>query len=573
MKQGFTVWLTGLSGAGKSTVAGLLMPELAARGHSVELLDGDEVRKNLSSGLGFSRQDRDANIRRIGWVSAMATRNGAAVIAAAISPYRDIRDEVGRQIGNFVEVYVMCPLETLKQRDPKGLHKKAIAGEIEHFTGISDPYEEPLSPDVVIETDTETPAESTRKVLNRLIELGYVSGDQPPVTQMGPHGGLLVERMVSGDAAAALRAEAESLPSVQLSAREQSDLDLIGFGALSPLTGFMGRPDYQRVLEEMRLAGGLPWSMPITLSAPRHQTAELSMSGRIALRDTGGSLRGVMNVEDVYEYGKSEEARRIFLTEDEQHPGVAALYEQGEMLVGGKVQVLGPPVELEGIHLPPAVTRALFKSRSWRTVVGFQTRNPVHRAHEYLLKTALEMSDGIFLNPLTGTTKRDDVPAEVRMDCYKVLLREYFPEDRVVLGVLPAAMRYAGPREAIFHALVRKNYGCTRLIVGRDHAGVKDYYGPYDAQRIFDRFEPGELGISPISFENTFYCRKCGGMASSKTCPHPTGDHLMLSGTRVRERLAAGESLPPEFTRPEVAEVLRRHYDGSTADRTGAVKD
>ena len=536
------------------------------------MLDGDEVRKNLSSGLGFSRADRDANVNRIGWVAAMATRHGAAVIAAAISPYRDVRAEVRREIGSFVEVYVKCPLDVLTRRDPKGLYRKAIDGEIKNFTGISDPYEEPLDPDIVIETSLESPAESTRGLVDALARLGYLSGGDSPSSQAPAHGGALIERNVDPEAAAELRAQSESLPSIRLSPRELSDLHLMGVGALSPLGGFMSKTDYYGVLEDMRLANGLAWPMPITLSAPRDLTRSLARSEKAALRDQEGTVVGIMSVEDVYEYDKKAEAEKVFLTADGNHPGVATLYGQDDVNVGGRVDVVAPPTDFRATHLTPAASRAEFQRRGWKTVVGFQTRNPIHRAHEYLLKVAVEISDGLFVNPLVGATKSDDIPAEVRMQCYQVLLENYFPRERYVLGVLPAAMRYAGPREAVFHALLRKNYGCTHFIVGRDHAGVGDYYGPYDAHRIFDRFEPGELGIAPIAFENTFFCRTCGGIASSKTCPHPVEDHLVLSGTRVRESLAAGHPLPAEFSRREVTEVLSKHFGGSGARAATSVQ-
>ncbi|MCY3937783.1 MAG: sulfate adenylyltransferase [Chloroflexi bacterium] len=563
MKNGFTVWLTGLSGAGKSTIAALLAEELKARNHAVEMLDGDEVRKNLSAGLGFSREDRDANVRRIGWVAAMATRHGAAVIVAAISPYREVREEVRRQIGSFVEVYVKCPLDVLKRRDPKGLYKKAVAGEIRNFTGISDPYEEPSRPEIVIETSLESPAESARKLVDALANLGLIYDRDAPTLQTPAHGGRLIERSVGPEAADELRARAGSLPSIRLSQRQLSDLYLMGVGALSPLRGFMNRADYYGVIENMRLASGLVWPMPVTLSIPGKAMVDLARSQRAALRDDEDRLVGILNVEDIFEYDKETEARNVFRTDDWRHPGVAALYEQDDVYVGGEVEAIGPLADFGGLDLTPAESRAEFRRRGWKTVVGFQTRNPIHRAHEYLLKVALELNDGLFVNPLIGPTKSDDIPAEVRMQCYEALLGEYFPPERIVLGVLPAAMRYAGPREAVFHALIRKNYGCTHFIVGRDHAGVGDYYGPYDAQRIFESFDPDELGIVPIPFENAVFCKTCEGIASFKTCPHPSEHHLALSGTKVRQMLSSGQSLPAEFTRPGVADVLREHYNES----------
>ncbi|MCY4108050.1 MAG: adenylyl-sulfate kinase, partial [Chloroflexi bacterium] len=391
MKNGFTVWLTGLSGAGKSTIAAFLAEELQARNHAVEMLDGDEVRKNLSAGLGFSREDRDANVRRIGWVAAMATRHGAAVIVAAISPYREVREEVRRQIGSFVEVYVKCPLDVLKRRDPKGLYKKAVAGEIGNFTGISDPYEEPSRPEIVIETSLESPAESTRKLVDALTKLGLLSDRDAPPLQAPAHGGRLIERSVAPEAADELRAQAGSLPSIRLSQRQLSDLYLMGVGALSPLRGFMNRADYYGVIENMRLSSGLVWPMPVTLSIPGKSMVDLARSQRAALRDEEDRLVGILNVVDLFEYDKETEARNVYRTDDRRHPGVAALFKQDDVYVGGEVEVIPPLADFGGFDLTPAESRAEFRRRGWKTVVGFQTRNPIHRAHEQRLKVALEV--------------------------------------------------------------------------------------------------------------------------------------------------------------------------------------
>jgi sulfate adenylyltransferase len=372
-------------------------------------------------------------------------------------------------------------------------------------------------------------------------------------TTIAPHGGTLVQRLMSEDERAAAHELATQRSSITLDPRGVADVGLIASGAYSPLTGFLGRADYLRVLHEMRLTSGLPWSLPITLRI----TDGAPLRDTVALKGPDGSVLGLLEVREVFTHSKEEEAQLVYGTTDVKHPGVAQLYAQGDTLVGGPVWLLERPVtRFPELALDPADTRRAFAERGWRTVVGFQTRNPVHRAHEYIQKAALETVDGLLLHPLLGPTKEDDVPADVRVRSYRVLLERYYPRDRVLLAGFPAAMRYAGPREAVFHALVRKNYGCTHFIVGRDHAGVGTYYGSYDAQKIFDRFAPGELGIQPVCFEHTFFCRECGGMASPKTCPHTSESHVTLSGTKVRDMLRGGALPPPEFSRPEVAQVL-----------------
>jgi sulfate adenylyltransferase len=372
------------------------------------------------------------------------------------------------------------------------------------------------------------------------------------------HRGALVDLLVGGSEADALRERAVPLSKVRLSARSLSDLELMAVGGYSPLDGFMGENDYRSVVADMHLASGIPWPMPITLAIESETARDIDEGSEIALADETGHVLAVMEVVHKFVYDKLLEAREVYRTDDETHPGVAAVYAQGDVLLGGPVRVLELPAhdDFAQYRLTPAQTRAAFAERGWRTVVGFQTRNPVHRAHEYIQKCALEIVDGLLLHPLVGETKGDDIPADIRMRCYEVLLENYYPLDRVLLSVNPAAMRYAGPREAIFHALVRKNYGCTHFIVGRDHAGVGSYYGTFDAQRIFDEFAPGELGITPLMFEHAFFCRRCDEMASVKTCPHDNDVRVALSGTQVREMLMGGIAPPIEFSRPEVARVL-----------------
>jgi len=377
---------------------------------------------------------------------------------------------------------------------------------------------------------------------------------------IAPHGGHLVNRVATPAQRQEFLDLADKLPRIELTKRSVSDLQMIAIGGFSPLIGFMEQKDYETVVTDMRLANNLPWSVPVTLAVSEEIAESLKEGSWIRLDDPTGKFIGVLELTQKYRYNKAHEVVNVYRTDDVKHPGVKVVYDQGPINLAGPVWLLErePHPFFPKYQVDPLASRAMFKDKGWKTIVGFQTRNPIHRAHEYIQKCALETVDGLFLHPLVGATKEDDIPADVRMRCYEILLEKYFPTDRVILAINPSAMRYAGPREAIFHALIRKNYGCTHFIVGRDHAGVGDYYGTYDAQYIFQEFEPGELGITPMMFEHAFFCKISQGMATTKTSPSAPDQRIHLSGTKVRELLRSGQLPPPEFSRPEVAAELAR---------------
>ncbi len=379
---------------------------------------------------------------------------------------------------------------------------------------------------------------------------------------IAPHGGKLVDQVLRGEEREAALNKAKHLKKIAINATAISDVELIAVGAFSPLTGFMKQADYENVVTNIRLANGVVWSIPITLSVTSEIADEVKIDEEIVLTNDAGLQLALLKVEEKFTYDKTREAEFVYKTTEEAHPGVARLYKQDDVLLGGEIRLINrvPDQPFPDFRHDPVQSRRMFASRGWKKIVGFQTRNPIHRAHEYIQKCALEIVDGLFLHPLVGETKKDDIPADIRMQSYESLLRDYYPPNRTLLGVYPAAMRYAGPREAIFHAIARKNYGCSHFIVGRDHAGVGNYYGTYDAQKIFDDFKKEEIDITPLFFDHTFYCKKCGAIVSDKTCPHDQSERLILSGTQVREMLTRGEAPPPELTRPEVASILIEGY-------------
>jgi len=534
MSAGFVVWFTGLSGAGKSTLAAMLSAELRRRGVHVELLDGDEVRTHLSKGLGFSKEDRDTNIRRIGFVAKLLSRAGACAMTAAISPYRAIRDEQRAQIGRFVEVYCACAVPALAERDPKGLYKKALAGEIKHFTGVDDPYEEPTNPEVIVYTDKESKEESLSKIVHALEALGYIPAREGLFVSRSkgglvqPHGGELTRRLVEGEACAALVARAKDLSVVDIDERAARDVEMFATGAYSPLKGFMNSKDYLRVVREMRLENGLPWPLPITLAVTREVAAGLAVGKEVSLRAPDGRLVAVLEVTETFTPDKALEAMSVYGTTDPAHPGVAALMHAGAVYVGGEVAAVSPA--LAALAPPePRATRAALSERGHRRVVGYAARGPVDRAAEYLTKAALEGADGLLIQLLTGSA--GSVPDEIAWRTWEAVASRYYASERVLLAAATDTARHGGAREALLCALMLKNHGASHVLL-RAGDGI---------EALFEHFAPGELGMEPLFYEDAFLSATLGGMATSKTAP---------------ER-ARGEGVKEATLRPEAAEILR----------------
>ena len=517
--SGFVVWFTGLSGAGKSTLAAMLAAELRHRGVHVEVLDGDEVRTHLSKGLGFSREDRDTNVRRIGFVAKLVARSGACAITAAISPYRAIRDEQRARIPGFFEVHVRCAIPVLAERDAKGLYKKALAGEIKHFTGIDDPYEEPEQPEVVVDTGVETREESLSHILARLEALGHIGrGARRPSAGglVPPHGGELVDRVAPEDRREALAEEVRALVAIDLDERAERDLGMIASGAFSPLAGFMGQKDHLRVVREMRLENGVPWPVPITLSAPADRAP--AIGSRAALRARDGRLVGVIEIADRW---PSDDA--------------------GTVNLGGEVTAIEPPPPRSRRHDPRA-TRAIFAARGWSRVVAYEPRGPMLRAHEHLTRSALEMADGLLIHPAF-----DD---EIYLGCIEALVDHRYVKDRVLLSISPARSRGDDPRALLLAALVQKNHGVSHVIVERDRWPT--------AEGTFGAFSPGELGVTPLFFDVPFWSAVTGSMATERTAPGDASTRLAIDEDVVLEMIARGEAPPEEVVRPEVLAILSR---------------
>lgn len=571
MVKGVTLWFTGLPGSGKTTVARRVHELLQARHILSERLDGDVVRQDLCRDLGFSKEDREKNIERVTFVSKVLTRNGVVVLCSFVSPYRAMRDRARQEIGEFLEVYVRAPQEVLTTRDVKGMYRKALAGGIQGFTGIDDPYEEPNRPDLVLDTDLESVDESAGRVMHLLAERGYLAagGGAPAVTPSRrleapglpgppPHGGVLVDRELQGESRKAALERAKALPKFGLDEREMSDLELIGYGALSPLTGFMRQADYETVLDSMRLSDGLAWPLPVNLATSSERARELAIGQEIALTEKGGRILALMTVTDLWTPDKSREVRACFGTEDSRHPGVARVLTQGDVYVGGPVWVISRPNcgSLERYRQTPLETRRAFEARGWKRVVAFPARRPLDRGDEYITKVALELGGGLWLHPMVGASEADVLPADAFLAACEVLRDRYYPSARVHLSVVPAPRRFAGEREDLWHAVTCQNYGCTHVILhGRegesDGSAGPDVVAPQPYQ---------ELAITPMRFGDVWWCPRTGSMATSHTSPVPPEERDSRRGAGVHERLRAGALPPGEVMRPEVAAILAAAY-------------
>lgn len=547
--SGFVVWFTGLSGAGKSTLAALLASALRGRGVHVEVLDGDEVRTHLSKGLTFSREDRDTNIRRIGFVAKLLARSGACAITAAISPFRSIRDEQRAQIDRFVEVYCQSSIDALAARDPKGLYRKALAGEIKGFTGIDDPYEEPLAPEVVVFTDRETKEESLAKILGRLEELGYVPKRAGEFVQTStsrlvrPHGGALVTCRVEGERATMLAEVAQTLPVVDLDAEAEADLEMLVTGAYSPLEGFLTSKDWLRVVAEMRLENGLPWPVPVALPIPDDQARDLRVGSEIVLRSRDGQPMAVLDVSDVYCPEELLRGRRMAGPFGEADPEIKRQRARSRYFVGGKVRVFGTFGSHARGHTP-GQTRAMFDTLGLEFVAGLRTRTIPRRAEEYVARVGLDVAGALLWLVVDAANAS---PFETRLSCHEVLIQKYFPTNRVVVSAGPGGFAVGG-RAAVLDAIVLQNHGCSHVVLGQER--------DVDVRRGFSAFAPGELRITPLVFGEAGVCPAINATVTESSLPDGALWETM-SEAEILERMSRGEAISEEIVRAEVVERAR----------------
>lgn len=569
IQQGAVVWLTGLSGAGKTTISSLVSKTL--HHHSIQhiVLDGDEVRKVLSPDLGYSAEDRKKHLERVMYLAKTLAQNNQLVLAAFLSANKEVRNNIRKHIetaATFIEVYVKCPFQVCVERDPKGHYKKVQQGTMQNFVGVDQPYQESEHPELVLETDKLQPEQSAEQIIHYLAEQGIIrnslsTSKTQEIVSLKAHGGDLVQQFMDEKEKKEILASLHKYKQLIVDRDAILDLENIATGVFSPLCGFMNKTNYESVVEKGRLANGIPFTIPIVLpvSDEEIKIKQFRKGDHVILlaqnKDHNIPI-ALLEVEDIFMYDKQKEAQNVYGTTDSNHPGVKRLFSRSNTLISGKIELINryPIGDFQGFNYDPLQTRKMFAEKGWKTIVGFQTRNAPHRAHEHLQKTALEHVDGLFIQPLVGWKKPGDFSPRVIIKAYRHAIDYFYNKNRVVFGILTTAMRYAGPREAVFHAIIRKNFGCTHFIIGRDHAGVGNYYAKYAGHAFADLFP--DLGITIMRLHGPYYCKKCENIATEHTCPHDPEHHLTISGTQARKMLSNKEFPPKEFMRPEVAKII-----------------
>lgn len=568
-QQGAVVWFTGLSGAGKTTISNLISEKLKEKAIPHIVLDGDEVRKVLSPDLGYSPEDRKKHLERATYLAKILAQQQQLVLAAFVSGDKEVRKAIRKSIesaGKFVEVYVKCPFQVCVERDPKGHYKKVQQGSMTNFVGVDQPYQESDQPEVVLETDKLPVEESAQQILTYLQQQGILANNISASTDhktvsLQAHGGMLVQGFMDEQKKKNILSNLSTFKQLIIGRDSILDAENIATGVFSPLRGFMNKTDYESVVEKGRLANGIPFTIPIVLPVSDEEVnvKQFSKGDHVILTAENNNHHlpiALLEVEDVFTYNKQKEAQNVYGTNDSNHPGVKRLFSRSNTLISGKIELINryPIGDFQGFNYDPLQTRTMFAEKGWKTIVGFQTRNAPHRAHEHLQKTALEHVDGLFIQPLVGWKKPGDFSPRVIINAYQHAVTHFYNKNRVVFGILTTAMRYAGPREAVFHAIIRKNFGCTHFIIGRDHAGVGNYYAKYAGHAYADLFS--DLGITIMKLHGPYYCKKCENIATEHTCPHDPEHHLTISGTEARKMLSNKQFPPKEFMRPEIAKII-----------------
>ncbi|MBI3032836.1 sulfate adenylyltransferase [Candidatus Woesearchaeota archaeon] len=561
--KGTVIWFTGLSGAGKTTISRFISEKLKRHAIAHVVLDGDEVRKVLSPDLGYSPEDRKKHLQRVTYLATTLAQNNQLVLAAFVSGDREVRKTIRKNIetaGKFIEVYVKCPFQICAERDPQGHYKKVQQGTMTNFVGVDQPYQESDHPELVLETDKLPVEESAHHILEYLKQQGIlvnnITASNNNNISLQAHGGNLVQGFMDDKKKKNILSQLTNFKQLIIGRDSILDAENIATGVFSPLQGFMNKADYESVVEKGRLTNNVPFTIPIVLPVPQEQAQQFHKKDQVILRAEDTTPIALLEVDDIFTYDKQKEAQQVYGTTDVNHPGVKRLFNRSNILISGKIELINryPIGDFQGFNYDPMQTRKMFAEKGWKTIVGFQTRNAPHRAHEHLQKTALEHVDGLFIQPLVGWKKPGDFSPRVIIKAYQHAVAHFYNKNRVVFGILTTAMRYAGPREAVFHAIIRKNFGCTHFIIGRDHAGVGNYYAKYAGHAYADLFS--DLGITIMKLHGPYYCKKCENIATEHTCPHDQEHHLVISGTEARKMLLKKQFPPKEFMRPEIAKII-----------------